>query len=933
MKRWYVLLLSLLCLITGVAARSGQSAPPLTYQQYDAAITLRADGTMLVREIQTIRFDDTFQSAFAEIPTELTTNITAIQLYEGAEAYQEGGSGPGSFTTYPDGDLQVVEWNFTPTSAGDVRTFVLEYVVEGGLWLYPDAQVLEWRAVPAERSDILVEQSTVTVTLPSPLSEEQLQYTAYGPAYQSQIATTPTTTQILFQADEALPEGMAFQVQVGLPPATVAATRQPWQVREDEANLAYTIPHLDVTLTFDPDGTLWVAEQQQLAVTAGALDQGYRTIPLALLDGIDQITLAAGDQPFTESSSPCDYCFQVSSTPRRDGWVTYDREQQTAAVDEARAGQVRIDWQFPPLVRGEEATLTLRYRAVGALQLLADTQQLNWTAVFPEREAPVAAASVTLQLPPAVDPSTVQLSGGTVTTQADGTLLVVAPREVAPGQNWSVYLAFPAATFAATTPSWQAEYTDVLAQAEAAATQRARLQLGFGFGALLLAVVGLLGVYLLWYNRGRDLPIPAIADYLTEPPSELPPAIVAYLLDETPSTKGALASLFHLATLGLLAARFDNTVAFKRLYEGEVNSDGTLTPADGALGRIPNHLATLFNALKPELPPGEEISLARLQSRFQAILPQVYAEMGTETTRFFDELPTDARQRWLGRGQWTVLLSFGAALILGIWYSGEIGLMAVLPALALLLVGIALIVVSRWMPRRTNMGVEEAQRWRAFRTYLRNLKQYASVDDAQRILDRYFAYAVALDVEEVVLAQAEALGGRLPPWSYTPTWQSPRRGYRPAANPPNVGQSIPGTAPTPTTTPAATDTPNAGERPSLNGMSRQMGNTLSSASSNLGSLLSQAAPTGPDTPFASILQGTRSASSTGASVAASTLDLLGDILSESSTGGGGGGYSSSGSSRSSWGSSSSRSSSSRSSSSSSSSSSRRSGGGGRRGFR
>src|SRR5690606_19195855 len=129
-----------------------------------------------------------------------------------------GGTEPGYFTSYPEGDRQVVEWGFTPTSAGDVRTFVLEYVVEGGLWVYPDAQVVEWRAVPAERSDILVEQSTVTVTLPSQLANEQVQYTAYGPAYTAQVATGGATTEVIFQANEPLPEGLAFQVQVGLPP-------------------------------------------------------------------------------------------------------------------------------------------------------------------------------------------------------------------------------------------------------------------------------------------------------------------------------------------------------------------------------------------------------------------------------------------------------------------------------------------------------------------------------------------------------------------------------------------------------------------------------------------------------------------------------------------------------------------------------------------
>ncbi|MCB0185980.1 MAG: DUF2207 domain-containing protein, partial [Caldilineaceae bacterium] len=441
---------------------------------------------------------------------------------------------------------------------------------------------------------------------------------------------------------------------------------------------------------------------------------------------------------------------------------------------------------------------------------------------------------------------------------------------------------------------------------------------------------------LLWYTRGRDLPLPAIADYLPEPPSELPPAIVAYLLDEEPSTKGALASIFHLAAFGLLSVRFDNPIALKRLYEEDVSAGETLTTPEGYTVQIPGHLATLFNALKPELPLNEEVPLNQIYRPFHQQLPRVYEEMGEEAAQFFDELPAVARRRWLVRGQWLVILALAAAVLLGIWYLTTIGWVAIWPALALLLTGAMLIYVSRHMPRRTNVGVEEAQRWRAFRTYLRNLKKYGSLDDAQRILDRYFAYAVAFDVEEVVLQQAEEMGGHLPPWSHTPTWQPYRRPYRRMGYPQQpggpvllpTGQSGGGTGPAipPVSTPSL-----PAERPSLSGMSRRLGRGLEDVSSGFGALLSQA--TGPgegNTPFDSILDGTQVASRTGGKVAMTTLEILGEILEESSAGGGSGGYRGSSSSRGSWSSSRSRSSG---GFSSRSSSSRRSGGGGRRGFR
>ena len=263
-----------------------QEPPPITYERYDSAITVRDDGSFLVREIQQIRFDDVFQSAFAEIPFDLVNSIDAIQLYEGDQPYEPDSDQPGGFTAYRDGDVMAVEWSFTPTNPGDVRTFVLEYVVEGGLWVYPDEQIVEWRAVPADRSGIVVEESTITVTAPAGVTADQLQYTAYGPGYEA----TVDGNQVTFTATESLPDGVAFQVQVGMPATATTATVQSWQAAEDAAKLAYRFRRLDVELTLNNDGSMTVEERHQLSVDAGAMAEGSRTIPLFLVDAIDTIT-------------------------------------------------------------------------------------------------------------------------------------------------------------------------------------------------------------------------------------------------------------------------------------------------------------------------------------------------------------------------------------------------------------------------------------------------------------------------------------------------------------------------------------------------------------------------------------------------------------------------------------------------------------------
>ena len=923
-------LLLVFVVVVSVGAAHAQT-PAITYERYDIIITLRPNGTFLVREIQQLRFASEYHTAFADIPTVLTTGIQNLRVYEEAETpYTFNGSGPNSYTIERDADFIYVNWEYTPTQPGDVRTFVLEYEVVGGLWVYPDETILEWRAVPADRSGVLVESSAVTVTWPTAIPADQLQMTAYGPAYE----TTNDATSVTFTATESLPDGVQFQIQVGLPPTLIRAERQPWQVREDNAQLLYHFSELNTELTLEADGTLLVDEYHHLAVDDGALDQGYRQIPLRFADGIDDVQVWEGEQQFVQGSGDCDYCLQLRQRSRDPFWVRYDQRTRQIVTDEERAGAIQFYWQFPPLVRGEETSLRLHYRVLGAVRHLADHQEIRWTAVFPERSQAVEAAKVRFHLPPGVDRTTVNITGGTVEWTDATTALLVAPGPVPPGEAWEIAVTLPVTATQGAVPQWQRQMENAVAAMRQAEIGRARLQLGLGVAAILILLLGLLGVYLIWYFWGRDRPLPAVADYLIEPPSTLPPAIVAYLLDEAPSVKGALASLFELANLGLLWVRLDDTLAVKRVAEQK------LTPGKA----LPNHLVTLFNALQPELPYQEERPLHQIYSRFQAILPQVYAQMGEEASRFFDEEPLAARHRWLVRGQWFILLGVVGGIILALRYWSDFGLLAIAPAVAAIVAGFALVFASQWMPRRTTAGVEEAQKWRAFRTYLKNLKSYGNVEQAQRILDRYFAYAVALDVEEVVLEQATELGGALPDWSYTPTWEPPRRPtWR--QDQPTIGESgapKPGGLPPLTMPPATSGTPPVappiGERPSLSQASKQLGQALTNASQNLGSLLTTAVGDAmPDTPFENLWQGTQVAGQVGSKVAGTTLEILGEILAESSSGGGGGGYSSSGSSGGSWSSSSSRHSSSSSRSSGSfssghSSATRRSGGGGRRGF-
>lgn len=953
--RRLLIILPLFLLLFTPAARAQDDDLPLEYLRYDVEITINQDGTFHVREILDVEFfEEGLTSGFADIPTTFTSGIANIAVSD-QEAEYEGvfsfNGEPFTFAVDADADFFFVEWGYPETQIGERRTFVLEYDVAGGLWVYEEGDRLEWRAVPADRSGLPVRSSTVTVTLPEPIPADELFATAFGPEYEAEISDG----EVIFTALQPLPDGLAFQILVEFPHGWLPTiTPQPWQIAEDSAALEYTLDDVSVELAVQEDGLVAVSETQRVSVLAGAMYSGNRYFYLDAMDGLTGWQVAEGDISFSQIDPAtqdggvgCDDCFEVISTPGSADWVRVDQETGQLTVNQEQAGRVDLNWYFPALVSGESTAFTLDYTASGALQILGEetdspgAQRLRWTAI-PGYDVPVSAATAVVALPPDVTWEEAQISGGQLVRLPDGRTQVTHDGPVPAGEAWVVELTLPANATAAVTPNWQldlaAGVTEAAAVMEAQRQEEVRIarqQLGFGVGGCFLLLLGLAGVLLAWYWRGRDPGSEGLTmvtpEYLSEPPSALPPGVVAYLLDEEATTRGVLASLFHLATLGLLRIDFGGELRLARNWSEEVAPGQTVETPDGDEHVIAGHQAALFNALRGSITgdPGETTGLTRVMGDLQKVLPQLYQEMGAEAGKFFAELPSVARRRWLVIGQWLVLAGIGATVCLGFLYLGRLGAVSLAPTVALILIGLALILVSRWMARRSDIGAGEAARWRAFRTYLEELKRYGDEESAQRALDEYFPFAVAFGIEEVVLRQSREMGGRPPYWT-RPIIVMPHHRPRPDQVGPAGAPLRPLVArPAPSEAGGLPDTLESTGPGGLEGLSRDLTGSLEAANRGLTRVLSAAVGEADDTPFEMVFEGAKTATKFSWKAGTSTAKVLGDILEASASGGGGGGYSGSrsgGFSSRSSGRSSSR-------SSGRSSSSRRSGGGGRRGFR
>jgi uncharacterized membrane protein YgcG len=927
-RRLLAVLLAILALLSVAAAPQPQRS--VIYERYDVDIEIQADGSLLVAETYQLSFEGEFRTGFAEIPLDYVSDIVDVQVQEGEQIYDDVGSGPGTFDVSREWDTVRVDWEYAPTSGSEVRTFTVTYRVLGGLWVYPEGDRLSWTAVPDDRGGIPVGASRVTVRLPEPVDSDDV--AAAAPGATAEIVDAQT---VVFESQGPVLDGTPLEVTVRFPHGLTAASPPDWQRKIDEALATYRWTGFDVDLTIAPDGSLAVTERQTLAVEEGALYHGYRVIPWLYLDQITDIEVRSDERAFEFSRDPCEYCYVVEEKRGRDDWVSFNGRQ--VVINEDRVGSTLVEWAFPALrpgsgqalEAGNSATFELSYSVLGAVRVLTDAQEIEWMAIFADREAPVDAASVSLHLPPGLSPDAVTVAGGATALQADGTLRLTHNGPVPEGEAWSVEIGMPVDATTAEKSVWQSELERQLEREEAAiaaerekAVRRARWQVGLGALGLLFPTVGLTGVIAAWYVWGRDRPAPPVASYLTEPPSDLPPGIVAYLVDEKPTVKGALADLLHLATLGLISVdlqKRDFTVRLnwtRQIDEGEV-----VRVADGEDVELVEHERTLFNMLVERIKDVIEqsdrknkreslpIPFSKIDTTFTRVLPSIYEQMGEVASRYFSSLPETARRRWRWAGQRVVI---AAALLGAVGLCGmtAVGWAACAPPVGLAMVGLMLMGVSRWMPQRTTLGIEEAARWRAFRRYLKNLKQFGDLEAAQTALDRYFPYAVALDVDEIVLREAERMD------AYVPIWMAPaavdvgrmvahtqrRRGLRD-----RVTRELRVPQPVSATPRVARARPLLSERPagadlSLQGISDNLSKSLNRASRSLSSLLNTAVGEVKDidSPFEVVVRGAGTATKLSWKAGTTTMKVLGDILEESSSGGGGGGFSGGGFRSSSW---------------------------------
>jgi hypothetical protein len=158
-------LLGLACVVALVAAAPGEAEARKTYraERFDVIATLAPDGVLSVTETVVFRFEGgPFTTIFRVLPTRWTDGVEVIEARLDGQRLPFG-SGPGQVQVRRREGTRVT-WRFAPI-VDTTRTFVLTYRIRGVVEQRGDADVLRWRALPADHN-YPIDASTVRVSFP-----------------------------------------------------------------------------------------------------------------------------------------------------------------------------------------------------------------------------------------------------------------------------------------------------------------------------------------------------------------------------------------------------------------------------------------------------------------------------------------------------------------------------------------------------------------------------------------------------------------------------------------------------------------------------------------------------------------------------------------------------------------------------------------------
>jgi uncharacterized membrane protein len=486
----------------------------------------------------------------------------------------------------------------------------------------------------------------------------------------------------------------------------------------------------DTEITIRADGTLLVAENQEIAFLNGTFTEGFAVIPLQNVDRVYNILVLEDGIPYTAAEY---------------GDNTYSVSQS--------GYELEVVWRFLPAT-SETRRFTIQYEVEGAVAIypagseLSPGDRISWWGVPNQLAASVNNASVTVNLPSGARIVEEPEAESTVRVQVDGSsdlnkVTFLTLGELPPYEGVNIRVTFTPGIVTSPKPAWQA-VVDSDIEKELYKRQWGWIYNLVGcIGGLLGALLGGFGVYGWWRMKGKDPQIGPLPTYIASLPSDLPPALAGSLMDERTDQRDITSTLFHLARRGYIELEEQTETSALGTTSNKYIFHRTAKPADDLLA----YEKTLLNAFFSGGKTSVDSSVAMPYEFFGALKKvedQIWDEI--KTRNLINQKPR-SNQGCYNLGCFGLVGLSGLLGLFLLGYFADVSDFIFLLAAPLAVLGIGLQIIAPHMAAKSQAGALESGKWWAFKTFLENIDKYSDIKEVANRFDEFLPYAIAFGVD------------------------------------------------------------------------------------------------------------------------------------------------------------------------------------------
>jgi len=524
------------------------------------------------------------------------------------------------------------------------------------------------------------------------------------------------------------------------------------------AGKSYKMENVSIVADLATDGSMTISEERTYRFK-GRYKYAFRTFPLDGRVSYEDFQVSENNQPYLLSGSQEPGTFTVT---------TNDQE-------------IEVRWYYR--ARSESRTFVIHYQVNNAVKRYQDGAVLYYKFIGEKFKKSTGNLDITVNPPVPVDQWIVRqwahgpLWGSSATS--DQGVVSATCQNLPKKQFFELRVLYPADMFGNApqnsgyivdkiTTEESAWSDEANLRREQARTDSASLEKRKNIGVWALPfVVMVAGV---WFYRiasqyGARPSVPSIVSSSPEIPSDLPPAMVGYLINgRTISPSAVMATLMDLARRGFLEFREEQELA-KGIFGREkwktthswVLKKSHYQENGHTLDEFENMLIKfVFEDLADHQSPGSDTVMVDLKtfkkqkSKVQKFFGKWSKEIkkSGEKHNFFDQKSFEGRKKGLMVG--------GALLVLSLPMIPLVHALALIPAIA----GIAVLLGSIGIVHLNRDGLIQEKKWKSLKSYLKGQKFKTSEPKAVLdFIEPYFIYGVVMGMTK---KQLDGLGSMIP---------------------------------------------------------------------------------------------------------------------------------------------------------------------------